>query len=316
VPEGDTIHRVADRLRPALVGRRLVRFEVRRSPAGPRPRPGELITSVEARGKHLLVTFERRVTLETHLGMNGSWHLYRRGERWRRPAHLARAVVEVDDGWLAVCFSAPLVRSWAPSAPSVRLAGSTNGVGSAAPVGGTGPAQVGAPAAPPVPAAPLAPVGPLAPNRPLGPAAHLGPDLCDVAPDLDEVLRRAAALLGPDVPACDLLLDQRVAAGIGNVYKSEVLWACGVHPLVPLGRLDDGARRRLFVTAHRLLRANLRPGRRVTHAATPGGQAVYRRSARPCPRCGTPIEWDRLGRHARSTYWCPRCQPPVGSPAG
>ncbi|HEX8580961.1 MAG TPA: DNA-formamidopyrimidine glycosylase family protein, partial [Acidimicrobiales bacterium] len=109
MPEGDTIHRTAARLRPALEGRVVRRFEAPRleGEAAGRPRVGVAVAGVEARGKHLLVHFADGLTLQTHLRMSGSWHLYREGERWHRGAHLARAVVGVD-GWVAVCFSAPV----------------------------------------------------------------------------------------------------------------------------------------------------------------------------------------------------------------
>ncbi len=109
VPEGDTIHRAAARLRPALEGRRLERFEAPRL-TGPRPRTGERIDAVEAVGKHLLLRFDGGLTVRTHLRMTGSWHLYRHGEAWRKPRHLLRLLVGVD-GWDAVCFSAPVVTS-------------------------------------------------------------------------------------------------------------------------------------------------------------------------------------------------------------
>jgi endonuclease-8 len=107
VPEGDTIHRAAARLAPALTGAVLERFTAR-APR-PHPRRGERIQRVEAKGKHLLVHFDGGLVLDTHLGMTGRWDLYHAGARWKKPAHLARAVVEVD-GWTAVCFAAPTVR--------------------------------------------------------------------------------------------------------------------------------------------------------------------------------------------------------------
>lgn len=110
MPEGDTIHRAAARLRPALVGGELLRFEAPRL-TSPAPRRGELVTEVEAVGKHLLVAFSGGLTLQTHMRMTGSWHLYRAGERWQRPRHLLRCLVTVP-GWDAVCFSAPVVRTW------------------------------------------------------------------------------------------------------------------------------------------------------------------------------------------------------------
>jgi endonuclease VIII len=260
VPEGDTLFRAAARLRPALAGRTLTRFEAPRL-VGDRPRPGVLIEAVEARGKHLLVHFDAGLTLRTHLRMTGSWHLYRQGERWRKGAHLARAVVGADSGWVAVCFAAPVVETYHR--------------------------ELGDPA----------------------PLASLGPDLCldGSAGDavLDTVLDRLATFTDGRTEVGEALLDQRIAAGVGNVYKSEVCFACGVDPFTPVAVLDAATRRRLWATAALQLRANLHHGRRVTWG---DGQAVYGRRGRPCPRCGTPVRAARQGEQARVTYWCPACQ--------
>jgi endonuclease-8 len=102
-----------------------------------------------------------------------------------------------------------------------------------------------------------------------------------------------------------VLLDQRPASGIGNVYRSEVLWACRVDPFASVGDLDDATLRELYGTANRQLRANLRDWRRRTYG---DGVAVYDRAGRPCPRCGTPIRNRKLGEQARTTWWCPTCQ--------
>jgi endonuclease VIII len=134
--------------------------------------------------------------------------------------------------------------------------------------------------------------------------AALGPDLCSPDADLDEVLRRLERVDGATAIGV-VLLDQRVACGIGNVYKSEVLFAERVDPFAPLSSLDDGTRRRVYARAGELLRANLEGGRRVT---APGGVAVYRKAGRACPRCRSTIEMRRQGEAARSTYWCPNCQ--------
>ncbi|MEL7207337.1 MAG: DNA-formamidopyrimidine glycosylase family protein [Actinomycetota bacterium] len=257
MPEGDTLHRVAARLRPALEGEELTRFEALRA-TGTRPRPGETIDGVEAVGKHLLIHFSGGMLLRTHLRMTGSWHLYRTGERWQEQEHLARAVVGVEE-WVAVCFAAPVVR--------------------------------------------LEPRGDAAVP---GSLAHLGPDLAAEDPDLDEALERFGRCADEDTRVGPHLLDQRVACGVGNVYKSEVLWACRVSPFEPVSAIDVATRRDLLATAHRLLRANLGPGERQT---VPGGLAVYGREGRPCRRCGTPIRRVRHGADPRSTWWCPRCQP-------
>jgi endonuclease-8 len=122
-----------------------------------------------------------------------------------------------------------------------------------------------------------------------------------------------ASIVEPEAEIGAVLLDQRVACGVGNVFKSEVLWACRVDPFAPVATLDDTTRRRLVEVAHEQLAANVaRPGGRVTHGT---GVAVYRKRGRPCPRCGTPIRMRYQGELPRSTYWCPTCQPPQSGAA-
>lgn len=133
----------------------------------------------------------------------------------------------------------------------------------------------------------------------------LGPDLCLPDVDLDEIVRRVDVLSDPSTLVGVALLDQRLAAGIGNVYRSEVLWACELDPFTPLRDVDADTRRALYATASRQLRANLGPGPRRT---VPQGLAVYERGGRACLRCGETIRSRRLGEHARTTWWCPRCQ--------
>ncbi len=138
--------------------------------------------------------------------------------------------------------------------------------------------------------------------------SQLGPDLCVPDVDIDEALRRFDAFVDPRTPVGVALLEQRVAAGIGNVYRSEVLWACRLDPFTPLSEVDRPTRRLLLATAGDLLRTNLaRGGPRRT---IPQGLAVYDRAERPCPRCGTAIRSVRLGEQARIAWWCPVCQTP------
>jgi endonuclease-8 len=106
MPEGDTIFRAATTLRKALQGARVTRFRSEKLGRGPL---GEQILDVSARGKNLLVQFEKGRTLRTHLMLHGSWHLYREGEKWRRPAFQARVELHADNGFVAVCFAAPVV---------------------------------------------------------------------------------------------------------------------------------------------------------------------------------------------------------------
>ncbi|CAN5598815.1 Fpg/Nei family DNA glycosylase [soil metagenome] len=263
MPEGDTIHRAAAKLAPVLDSAVLRRFEAPRL-AGPRPRVGETIESVVAVGKHLQVNFSGGLTLETHMRMTGSWHVYRQGEKWRKPAHLMRCAIVVD-GYQAVCFSAPVIRTF--------------------PTAAKGTVQ--------------------------DPTVHLGPDLVvdrgsDEAQDAvvaECVLRMTA--LDPATPIGEVLLDQRIGNGIGNVYKSDVCWIEQVDPFKPLSAVDEATRTRLIATASRLLKKNLGPGRRRTVAE---GLAVYGRRNAPCRRCGAPVRKATKGELARITYWCPNCQ--------
>lgn len=266
MPEGDTLHRTADRLRPALGGAELRRFEAPRL-LGDRPSVGVAIRDIEAVGKHLLVHFDDGLTLRTHLGMSGSWHLYPEGARWRKPRHLLRALVTVD-GWEAVCFSAPQVETYRPAQPGGAL--------------GTGRDPVG----------------------------HLGPDLCTPDVDLDEAVHRFDTVADPDIEIAVALLDQGIASGIGNVYKSELLHRCRVDPFVAVREVPVAVRHQLLAAANRLLLHNLTTTRRTTVAGPEGSVAVYGKARRPCPRCGTPIRMVHHGVENRSTYWCPRCQPP------
>lgn len=92
MPEGDTVWRTARRLHEALAGEAVTRFDVRVPRSATADLTGETVHEVVARGKHLLMRIGDR-TLHSHLKMEGVWHVYRRGERWRRPAHTARAIV-------------------------------------------------------------------------------------------------------------------------------------------------------------------------------------------------------------------------------
>ena len=108
MPEGDTILRAARALDARLAGKRITSF---RSPLPRLARAdlaGRRVDAVEARGKNLLVRFDDGRTLRSHMRMTGSWHMYKPGERWKKPEHLARAVISTDDV-VAVCFNAPVV---------------------------------------------------------------------------------------------------------------------------------------------------------------------------------------------------------------
>jgi endonuclease-8 len=135
---------------------------------------------------------------------------------------------------------------------------------------------------------------------------RLGPDILSDPPDLEQMIEN---LRGehPSRELGDALLDQRLVAGIGNVWKAESLWRARISPWCRLGDLTDEALRLTLAEAARLMRGSLESGREE--------RMIYRRAGRPCPRCGTPIRSRGQGDANRTTYWCPGCQRGEGPPA-
>jgi endonuclease VIII len=273
VPEGDTIFRAAAAMHRALAGKIVTRFEsvypALARVADDRPIVGRTIESVSAHGKHHLMAFSGDLILRTHMRMNGSWHLYRPGARWQRPASDMRILVAVAEV-LAVGFT--------------------------------------------VPDAEFIAARDLPRHRQL---RALGPDLLSDPFDAEGAVHRIRA--HPNEAIADVLLNQRVLAGIGNEFKSEVLFAASVAPFTRVADLADTDLVRIVAVAREQLKANVLPqsktlsfvrGRRTTRSSLdPSARLwVYRRGGRPCRRCGTPIRAKKTGDDARLTYWCPRCQ--------
>jgi endonuclease-8 len=247
LPEGDTIHRTAATLQKALAGKVVTRYETM-LPKIEAPLRGRTIERVVAAGKHLIIDFSGDLHLRTHMRMNGQWHIYRPGERWRRPRRDMRVVIETAD-FVAVGFNLPVAE--------------------------------------------------LVTGRELQRALHeQGPDLLAEF-DVEEAVRRAREHGEEEI--ADVLLNQRVAAGIGNIWKSESLFARRINPFTKVKDLGDDALERLFLKARDLLRSSAAGNRPPIH--------VYSRRGEPCRICGTPIESRKQGVDARLTYWCPRCQP-------
>ena len=145
----------------------------------------------------------------------------------------------------------------------------------------------------------------------------IGPDLLGETFDEDEAVRRMQARGAQGI--AEVLLNQRVAAGIGNVYKSETLFLERVHPDTPANALTEDQLRAILRTARKLLKANVadarseivtyRGLRRTTGRTDPAERLwAYGRGRQPCRRCGTPIAYKKTGPDARGTYWCPACQ--------
>jgi len=262
MPEGDTIHRAARTLHTALAGRTITRFESVFPQLSRARVTGRTVESVDAAGKHLLMHFSGDLHLRTHMRMNGSWHVYRPGERWRKRFSEMRIVLETD-AWVAVAFNVPV----AELLDSRSLARQND-------------------------------------------LRNLGPDLLGETFDAEEAKRRIRAL--PDEEIADVLLNQRVVAGIGNEYKSELLFMTGVSPFTRVRDLGDEQLDRILRTARKVMVANveMRSASRITtFSLDPSAkQYVYSRGGKPCRRCGTAIEYTRQGKDARGTYWCPKCQ--------
>ncbi len=265
MPEGDTIHKLANYLGPRLEDQQILSAGGARADVARRLN-GRQIAAVSARGKHLFIELDNQTALRSHLGMHGSWHRYAHDEDWRKPKSQASIVLRVaDDDY--VCFNAKEVEL-------VRLASVRSRVVN----------------------------------------DRLGPDLIGDDVNAGALVRRAREFLEPDTPLIDVLLDQRIASGIGNVYKSEVLF---IERLAPDTALCDVAEEKLaacFSLAADLLRKNLGGGMRVTRFEndSAGSVWVYGRTGQPCFECDTPIRSRRLGRNHRGTFWCPECQAPAG----
>jgi endonuclease-8 len=144
--------------------------------------------------------------------------------------------------------------------------------------------------------------------------SRLGPDLTRELPEIDLLFRRARELLSPETQVTDMLLDQRIASGIGNVYKSEVLFLGRCGPRTCFGGLSGETFAVLYRTAGQLLSSNLGGGPRITRRVADGRGIlwVYGRAGLACLRCGETLVSGRLGLNPRSTYWCPGCQAGAG----
>jgi endonuclease-8 len=259
VPEGDTVWLAAQRMNTALAGSTLRRGEFRLPQLAALDLSGSTVTEVVPRGKHLLIRLRDGRTLRTHFRMDGSWHIYRPGTKWRGgPGHDIRVVLANDD-WECVGYRLHDVEI-VPTADEDRLVG------------------------------------------------HLGPDVLGPDWDLDEALRRLRE--HPDEQVGVAILDQRNLAGIGNLYKVEALFLCGVHPwarVADVGNLED-----VVARARTLMLANRHHPEQSTTGIVGRGQDhwVAGRKGRPCRRCGTTILLGEQGpaTQERVTWWCPRCQ--------
>ena len=141
---------------------------------------------------------------------------------------------------------------------------------------------------------------------------HLGQDLLGDDVDYDALLARLRKPRRAASPVGEVLLDQRVAAGIGNVFKCEVLFLAHVDPWAKVSSLQDDVLRRMYEQSRDLMQQSVANGMRITVPAEIRKRGernwVYGRTGARCFRCGTTITSKRQGDQARMTYWCPGCQ--------
>lgn len=257
MPEGDTIHHAADRIRSVLEGR--VPDAIRT----PHPRfgrdrwperlEGRAVTAVTAHGKHLFLRFGEDLTIHSHLRMTGAWRVHPEGARWARSPRRAWLVITKDDNNV-VQFDGPVLELLTETRRRF--------------------------------------------DRRL---ALLGPDIVADEFDRATVLKR----LREDDPTRgigDALLDQRVVAGIGNLWKAEGCWLAQVDPWRPTRDVSDDEVARILDELRPRMRESARDGNRSRH------RSIYNNAGRACPRCGTPITARGQGDDNRTTYWCPGCQ--------
>jgi endonuclease-8 len=127
----------------------------------------------------------------------------------------------------------------------------------------------------------------------------LGPDI--LGDDFDAAEAHGRLRARGDEEIGNVLLNQRVIAGIGNIYKSESLFLAGVNPFRKVQELTDERLDAIVASARKLMRASVA-------ATTPTRRWVYERAGEPCRRCGTAIQFRKQGLDARGTYWCGKCQ--------
>ncbi|MFA7481509.1 MAG: DNA-formamidopyrimidine glycosylase family protein [Vulcanimicrobiota bacterium] len=278
MPEGDTVHKVAEVIRKELNGRVLTDCRVR-GVYGSERLAGSKVLEVRALGKHMLVAFDRDLQLRVHLGMKGSWHRYPAGIPWKKPRQSAVVVLSTASTELAL-FNAQEVE--------------------------------------------LIPTPQLKWHRQL---SHLGPDLLAASePDWTDIVARCYRYRQAEDPLGEVLLDQRVAAGIGNVYKSELAFLgpleedafkpaeTGLSPHRVLSDVCPEQLKGLYRRARPLLQANLGGWSRTTRVdrrQTPAPKValyVYERPGEECFRCGKTIQAGFQGLQNRVTFWCDGCQ--------
>jgi len=261
VPEGDTVHRTADRLDAALRDAVLERAELRWPSVPQVDLAGSRTLEVVARGKHLLHRFDTGTTLHTHLRMEGQWRVEHPGPATERALrrHDLRAAL-LTEQWSALGLRLGML-DLVPTAREAELVG------------------------------------------------HLGPDV--LGPDWDATVA-AARVTASEGLIGDTLLDQRVLAGIGTFWASEILFIERVLPWISARDLGRERVLAMLERLHRLMAASRGSGWQATTGIQRSGEEAYvhGRSGRPCRRCGDTVRVATTGAapRQRTLFSCPTCQ--------
>ena len=280
MPEGDSYTRAADRLRPVLIDRELSYVDgVPAVKKWASKLIGHSVVAIRTHGKHLLFDVDSGATIHVWLGMPGRWRI--------RDATGRTVAVESE-------------RRRGRRAPDPR--------GAARLILSTEHHEATCYSAPTVEIERKRVIDQL--------IERLGPDV--LADEFDWALYRdRASKVDPDRTVTDVLLDQRVLAGVGNEYKNEVMFLEKLHPLTPFRSLDGDRVDALAERSRRLMLPNAhRPGRVTTGLRGAAMESwVFERTGKPCRRCRSPIVSDHLGEpFPRVTYWCPACQAETPGP--
>ena len=268
VPEGDTIHYHANRIRPVLEG------AVPDAVLTPHPRfardrwperlAGRAVRRVDAHGKHLFLRFEGGLTIHSHLRMSGTWAVRERGQQWPSDHRAGRGGALPRSAWLVirrgdrevVQFHGPVL----DLLTDLRVRSDPR-------------------------------------------IARLGPDICADSFDAGAVLARLRAD-DPTRGIGDALLDQRIVAGLGNLWKVEGCWLARIDPWRPAREVSDAEVLRILEEVRPRMRESARTGNQSQF------KTIYGTAGQPCPRCGSPrrVRSRGQGDDNRITYWCEGCQ--------
>lgn len=301
MPEGHSVHRLARQFGDVFTGERLaVSSPQGRFVQGAALLDGHVLTDSAAHGKHLFLGFEHGLVLHVHLGLYGAWDFG--GDASFRGASSIGAPRKVGEREVY----------------DVGGAGDAAYTGPPAPVGAVRVRLVGAHGWADLRGATTCEA--LTEAEAQAVMARLGPDpLRNLSGDRE---RFAARIMAKRTPLAALLMDQKVIAGVGNVYRAELLFRQGLDPWLPGTAVPAETARLLWDDTAAMMFDGVRDGRIITTppvywsgtgSAGPAGlpapeesHFVYRRHGLDCRDCGTPVALTELA--ARKLYWCPACQ--------